>query len=81
MEKLLIGKYVKTHGIKGEIRIKSNFKYKDKVFCKGNKIYLEDNVFYINVKNIRVISEFKYLDLYNNMKNIEKQYIEKMGSI
>ena len=45
-----------------------------------SKIYLEDNVFYINVKNIRVISEFKYLDLYNNMKNIEKQYIEKVES-
>ena len=29
---IYLGKYVNTHGIKGEIRIKSNFKYKDKAF-------------------------------------------------
>ena len=48
MEKLLVGKYVKTHGIKGEIKIKSNFKYKDRVFVKGNKIYLNDKEYIIN---------------------------------
>ena len=41
MNKIIIGKYVNTHGIKGEIRIKSNFKYKDKVFKIGNKIIID----------------------------------------
>ena len=27
MSRIVLGKYVNTHGIKGEIRIKSNFKY------------------------------------------------------
>ena len=41
MEKIRIGKYVNTHGIKGEIRIKSNFEYKDKVFKIGNEIIID----------------------------------------
>ena len=32
MDKVYIGKIVSTHGIKGEIRILSDFPYKDKVF-------------------------------------------------
>ena len=32
MNKIFIGKVVSTHGIKGEIRILSDFPYKDKVF-------------------------------------------------
>ena len=40
MEYIYIGKIVNTHGIKGEIRILSDFKYKDKVFVKGKKIYI-----------------------------------------
>lgn len=42
MNKVILGKYVNTHGLKGEIRIKSNFKYKDKVFIVGNKIIIND---------------------------------------
>jgi len=41
MNKIILGKYVNTHGIKGEIRIKSNFKYKDRVFKKGNEIIID----------------------------------------
>ena len=41
MNKIVLGKYVNTHGIKGEIRIKSDFKYKDRVFQVGNEIILD----------------------------------------
>lgn len=47
MNKVLLGKYVNTHGIKGEIRIKSNFKFKDKVFKIGNTIIIENNEYEI----------------------------------
>ena len=40
MNLIYVGKIVNTHGIKGELRIISDFKYKDKVFFKGNKLYL-----------------------------------------
>lgn len=40
MKYLYIGKLVNTHGIKGEVRIISNFRHKDKVFVKGFKFYI-----------------------------------------
>lgn len=43
MEYIFLGKIITTHGLKGEIKIKSNFKYKDKVFIKGNFLYLGKN--------------------------------------
>lgn len=48
MNKTVLGKYVNTHGIKGEIRIKSNFKYKDLVFQIGNEIIINDTIYQIN---------------------------------
>ena len=40
MEYLYIGKLVNTHGIKGEVRLLSNFRHKDKVFVKEFKFYV-----------------------------------------
>lgn len=40
MEYLYIGKLVNTHGIKGEVRLLSNFRHKDKVFVKDFKFYV-----------------------------------------
>ena len=40
MKYTLIGKLVNTHGLKGEVRILSDFKYKGKVFIPGMKIYI-----------------------------------------
>lgn len=40
MEYIYIGQLVNTHGIKGEVRIISDFKYKKNVFKKGNNLYI-----------------------------------------
>ena len=40
MDYIRLGKIVNTHGIKGEIRIISDFKFKDRVFKKGIPIYI-----------------------------------------
>ena len=48
MNKVVLGKYVNTHGIKGEIRIKSDFKYKDRVFKIGNSIIINNHDYIIN---------------------------------
>ena len=40
MDFVYIGKIVNTHGIKGEVRILSDFKYKEDVFKKGNFLYI-----------------------------------------
>lgn len=40
MKYIYIGKIVNTHGIKGEVRMLSSFKFKDKVFIKDMPIYI-----------------------------------------
>ncbi len=40
MEYLYIGKLVNTHGIKGEVRLLSKFRHKEKVFVKDFKFYV-----------------------------------------
>lgn len=40
MKYVLIGKIVNTHALKGEVRLLSNFKYKNKVFIPNMKIYV-----------------------------------------
>ena len=40
MKYVLIGKLVNTHGLKGEVRILSDFRYKDRVFIPNMKIYI-----------------------------------------
>ena len=42
-EYIYIGKIVNTHGIKGELRLLSDFKYKDKVFLENRKIYISED--------------------------------------
>lgn len=43
MKYIYLGKIVNTHGIKGEIRILSNFDRKDLVFVKGFNLYIGSN--------------------------------------
>lgn len=40
MEYVYIGEIVNTHGIKGEVRILSDFKYKSEVFISGFNLYI-----------------------------------------
>lgn len=59
--KVLIGKYTSTHGIKGEIRIKSSFNYKDRVFKVGNTLIIDNQEFIIN--SYRVHKEYDMVTL------------------
>ena len=61
MNKVVLGKYVNTHGIKGEIRIKSSFPYKSKVFKINNEIII-DNKNYI-IKSYRVHKDYDMVTL------------------
>ena len=42
-----VGKIVSTHGIKGELRILSDFEYKDKVFVVGNELIINNKPYKI----------------------------------
>ncbi len=65
-----IGKVVSTHGIKGEVRILSDFEYKNKVFVVGNKLVI-DGVDY-EIKSYRPHKNFDMVTLndYNNINQV-----------
>ena len=65
-----IGKYVNTHGIKGEIRILSDFSRKDLIFKKGFKIYIKDNEFIINSYRKHKDYDMVTLEGINNINDI-----------
>ena len=69
MNKIILGKYVNTHGIKGEIRIKSNFKYKDRVFKQGNEIIINNKVY--KISSYRVHKDYDMVTL-ENIDDINK---------
>lgn len=45
---IYLGKLVNTHGLKGEVRIVSDFKYKSLVFKKGSHLFIGDDELIIN---------------------------------
>ena len=63
-EYIYIGKIVNTHGIKGELRILSNFKYKNKVFLQNRKIYIGDEKQVEEIKTYRHHKIFEMITLY-----------------
>ena len=82
MEKIYIGKIVSTHGIKGEIRILSQFNFKDKVFKIGNKLIIDDKEY--EIKSYRVHKGFDMvtLDDYKDINEVlflmkKKVYFDK----
>jgi len=71
---IYIGKIVNTHGLKGEIRILSDFEYKDKVFTKGMKFYLGRKKEEVVVNTYRHHKNFEMItmDGYNDISEVER---------
>lgn len=69
MEKIRIGKIATTHGIKGELKIISDFPYKDKIFKVGNTLLI-DNMPY-QIKTYRPHKQFDMVTL-NDYKDINE---------
>ena len=63
-EYIYIGKIVNTHGIKGELRLLSNFKYKDKVFLENRKIYIGEDKQEEMIKTYRHHKIFEMITLF-----------------
>jgi len=78
MELIYIGKIVNTHGLKGEIRIISDFKYKNEVFKINNELYINDNKYIIN--SYRKHKMFDMVTL-NNINTIDDALELKGSSI
>ncbi len=74
MRYIYIGKIVNTHGIKGELRILSKFRYKQKVFIKDMPIYIGNNKIKEIINTYRPHKSFDMITLigYNNINEVLK---------
>ena len=72
MEYVYVGKVVNTHGIKGEIRIKSFFEYKDRVFIPGSFIYIGEDFSKYKIITYRVHKDYDMVTLegFNNINDV-----------
>ena len=70
MELVYIGKIVNTHGIKGELRLLSDFELKTRVFKKNNKIYIDSNEYIIDSYRFHKIFDMITLNGYNNINEV-----------
>ena len=78
MNLIYVGKLVNTHGIKGEIRIISDFKYKDEVFKIDNCLYINDTKY--TIKSYRKHKMFDMVTL-SNINSIEDALNIKGSSV
>lgn len=69
MDKVYVGKIVSTHGIKGEIKVFSDFEFKKNVFKIGNSLLIDDKEYVI--KSYRVHKNFDMVTL-NDYKDINE---------
>lgn len=76
MNYLYIGKIVNTHGIKGEVRLLSDFEYKNKVFIKNFKIYIGTEKKELIIQTYRVHKNFDMLT-FVDIENINDVLIYK----
>ena len=74
MKYIRIGKIVNTHGIKGELRLLSSFKYKDRVFKRDFKLYVGKDKEMVIVNNYRKHKNFDMITLkgYDNINQVLK---------
>ena len=73
MKYIRIGKIVNTHGIKGELRIMSDFRYKDKVFVPNFKFYVGDSKkeFIVNSYRFHKVFDMVTFRGFNSINDIE----------
>ena len=74
MKYIYLGKIANTHGIKGELRILSNFKYKSRVLKKGFKVYIGKEKIEEEIVTYRPHKQFDMITLkgYNNINDVLK---------
>lgn len=74
MKYVRIGKIVNTHGIKGELRILSDFKYKDRIFKENFKLYIGKDKICEVINSYRHHKQFDMVVFngYNNINEVLK---------
>ena len=85
MSSVYVGKIVSTHGIKGEVKILSDFEYKDRVFKVGNKLIVDDSEYviksYRHHKNFEMVTLNDYKDINEVLFLMKKKVYIKESDI
>ncbi len=73
-EYVYVGKIVINHGIKGELRLLSDFKFKDRVFLENRKIYIGEDYHEEVIASYRHHKVFDMITLkgYSNINEVLK---------
>ena len=82
---IYVGKYIGTHGLKGEIKILSNFSRKDLVFVPNNIIYIDSRPYKILTHRVHKNYNMVTLEGINDIKDIidlrgSNVYVDKVDS-
>ena len=70
MNNIYIGKIVNTHALKGELRIRSDFEFKDQVFSPGKELIIDDKVYKIRTYRKHKTFDMVTLNDYNNINDV-----------
>lgn len=85
MDKVYIGYVGGVHGLRGDLKIKCRFEQPEKVFIKGNSIYLKEEKhtitnskfykgYYLvtidNLKDINLVEKYKGYDVFFNREDL-----------
>ena len=73
-----LGKLVNTHGLRGEVKIISDFQYKEIVFKEGNTIYIEEVPY--TIKAYRIHKNFDMVKL-EGITKIEQAEVFKGSNV
>lgn len=67
-----IGEIVNTHGIKGEIKIRSDFEHKKELFIKNRKLYIGTKKEEVIIENYRVHKDYDMITMkgINNINDV-----------
>ena len=82
MDYVYIGTIIDTHGIKGEIKLRSDFEYKNLVFKPGVTIYIDGNPYKIVTYRYHKVYDMITLEGYNNINDVipfkkKKVYVDR----
>lgn len=80
MKYVYVGEIVNTHGIKGELRIISDFPYKNKVFIENMKIYLGKRKQEMVISSYRPHKNYDMITL-NGINDINEAIAFKSDSV
>lgn len=82
MDRVYIGTIVNTHGVRGELRLRSDFEYKKLVFKPGVKVYINNNEYTIRTYRYHKIFDMITLEGYDNINDVimlktKKVYVDR----